>query len=153
VEVQGSFDNWSSRQALQRSGKDYTIVKLLPPGVYQVSCLFVRFSWPTLQQNLGLLTPPCLQYKFIVDGNWTYDPNQPAMFDEMGNVNNVLEVQEYVPENLDSLSGFEPPPSPESRCASTHAFARCVIGRHVCLTLVPDLSLVAMPVSLLFLGM
>lgn len=37
------------------------------------------------------------------------------MFDEMGNVNNVIEVHEYVPENLDGLSGFEPPPSPPSR--------------------------------------
>jgi hypothetical protein len=40
------------------------------------------------------------------------------MYDEMGNVNNVLEVQEFVPENLDSLSGFEPPPSPPSRYAT-----------------------------------
>ena len=56
-----------------------------------------------------------LQYKFIVDGEWKYDPNHPAMFDEMGNVNNVIEVQEYVPENLDGLSGFDPPPSPPSR--------------------------------------
>ena len=35
VEVEGSFDNWTSRQRMQKSGKDYTIVKLLPPGVYQ----------------------------------------------------------------------------------------------------------------------
>jgi 5'-AMP-activated protein kinase regulatory beta subunit len=88
VEVEGSFDNWTTRQAMQRSGKDFTIVKLLPPGVYQ--------------------------YKFVVDGEWKYAPDQPAMYDEGGNVNNVLEVQEYVPENLDSLSGFDPPPSPPS---------------------------------------
>lgn len=37
------------------------------------------------------------------------------MYDELGNVNNVLEVQEYIPENLESLSGFDPPPSPVSR--------------------------------------
>jgi 5'-AMP-activated protein kinase regulatory beta subunit len=37
VEVEGSFDNWTTRQVLQRSGKESTIVKLLPPGVYQVS--------------------------------------------------------------------------------------------------------------------
>ena len=37
VEVEGSFDNWTMRQPMQRSGKDFTIVKLLPPGVYQVS--------------------------------------------------------------------------------------------------------------------
>lgn len=36
MEVEGSFDNWTSRQALQQSGKDFTIVKLLPSGVYQV---------------------------------------------------------------------------------------------------------------------
>lgn len=34
--VEGSFDNWSTRHVMQRSGKDFTIVKLLPPGVYQV---------------------------------------------------------------------------------------------------------------------
>jgi 5'-AMP-activated protein kinase regulatory beta subunit len=65
VEVEGSFDNWQSRQALHRSGnREFAIVKMLPPGVYQ--------------------------YKFIVDGEWKYAPDQPAMYDEMGNVNNVL---------------------------------------------------------------
>ena len=38
MEVEGSFDNWTTRQTMQRSGKDFTIVKLLPPGVYQVTC-------------------------------------------------------------------------------------------------------------------
>ena len=47
-----------------------------------------------------------------MDGVWKHDPNLPSMYDDMGNINNVLEVQEYVPENLDSLSGFEAPPSP-----------------------------------------
>lgn len=60
-----------------------------------------------------------LQYKFIVDGEWKYDPNQPAMFDDMRNVNNVIEVHEYVPEVLEGVSGFDPPPSPPSRCAHT----------------------------------
>jgi len=86
VEVEGSFDNWTSRTALQRSGRDFTIVKLLPPGVYQ--------------------------YKFIVDGVWRYAPDQQAMYDEMGNINNVMEVHEFIPENLDGLEGFEPPLSP-----------------------------------------
>mmetsp|Transcript_29439 Transcript_29439/g.83011 ORF Transcript_29439/g.83011 Transcript_29439/m.83011 type:complete len:279 (-) Transcript_29439:195-1031(-) len=86
VEVEGSFDNWTTRQALQRSGKDFTIVKLLPPGVYQ--------------------------YKFIVDGEWKYAPELPAMFDDMGNVNNVLEVHEYVPDEYAAIQGFDPPPSP-----------------------------------------
>jgi 5'-AMP-activated protein kinase regulatory beta subunit len=36
VQVEGSFDNWTTRQQLQRSGREFTVVKLLPPGVYQV---------------------------------------------------------------------------------------------------------------------
>jgi hypothetical protein len=36
VELEGSFDNWTQRYTMQRSGKDFTLVKLLPPGVYQV---------------------------------------------------------------------------------------------------------------------
>lgn len=43
MEVEGSFDNWTSRQRMQKSGKDYTIVKLLPPGVYQV-CQDLRLA-------------------------------------------------------------------------------------------------------------
>lgn len=46
VEVEGSFDNWTTRQVLNRSGKESTIVKLLPPGVYQVRRLL--FSECTL---------------------------------------------------------------------------------------------------------
>lgn len=45
------------------------------------------------------------------------------MYDELGNVNNVLEVQEYIPENLESLSSFDPPPSPVARCRMT---SRCI---------------------------
>eukprot|EP00897_Mesotaenium_endlicherianum_P007507 jgi/Mesen1/6785/ME000348S06054 len=86
VSVEGSWDNWSSRLPLQLSGRDFTIVKVLPAGVYQ--------------------------YKFIVDEVWRYAPDLPAMYDELGNVNNTLEVQEFVPENLDNLAGFDPPPSP-----------------------------------------
>ena len=42
--MEGSFDNWTTRQNMQRSGKDFTIVKLLPPGVYQVSTLHCLLS-------------------------------------------------------------------------------------------------------------
>ncbi|WZN58947.1 AMP-activated protein kinase [Chloropicon roscoffensis] len=88
VEVEGSWDNWTSRLTLLKSGKDFTVVKLLMPGVYQ--------------------------FKFIVDGTWKYAPDQSAIFDEMGNVNNVVEVQEYVPENIEGISSFDLPESPQS---------------------------------------
>jgi 5'-AMP-activated protein kinase regulatory beta subunit len=50
-----------------------------------------------------------------VDGEWKYAPDMPAMHDERNIINNVVEVQEYVPDHLDSLVGFEPPPSPPGR--------------------------------------
>ncbi|KAF5180393.1 Snf1-related protein kinase regulatory subunit beta-2 [Thalictrum thalictroides] len=41
VAVEGSWDNWRTKQPLQRSGKDFTIMKVLPSGVYQYRFLSV----------------------------------------------------------------------------------------------------------------
>lgn len=165
MEVEGSFDNWSTRQHMQKSGKDFTIIKLLPPGVYQVThaakhirtMTHVIYIVSCPQGGLGLDPQPwtmmvgflslaaatlspvpynqlgfpggeprlCVsvpQYKFIVDGEWKYAPDQPAMHDERDIINNVVEVQEYVPDHLDSLVGFEPPPSPVERCPTAALF-------------------------------
>ena len=51
-----------------------------------------------------------------MDGVWKWAEDEPAVRDDEGNYINVMEVHEYVPENLESLSGFEPPASPPSRC-------------------------------------
>ncbi|GHP02897.1 5'-AMP-activated protein kinase beta subunit [Pycnococcus provasolii] len=88
VAIEGSWDDWTTRAPMQRQGREHTLVKLLPPGVYQ--------------------------YKFVVDGAWRYAPDQPAMYDEQGNVNNVLEVQEYVPEHVENIKSFEQPESPRA---------------------------------------
>ncbi|CAK9182207.1 unnamed protein product [Ilex paraguariensis] len=88
VAVEGSWDNWRTKKPLQRSGKDFTIVKVLPSGVYQ--------------------------YRFIVDGQWRYAPDMPWAQDEAGNAYNILDLQDYVPEDIESISGFEPPQSPDS---------------------------------------
>lgn len=88
VAVEGSWDNWKSRNPLQRSGKDFTILKVLPSGVYQ--------------------------YRFIVDGQWRCSPDLPCIQDEAGNTYNILDVKDYVPEDIESISGFEPPQSPDS---------------------------------------
>ncbi|CAN4095974.1 unnamed protein product [Withania somnifera] len=65
VSVEGSWNNWKSR----RQGKDFTILKVLPSGVYR--------------------------YRFIVDGQWRCSPY-------------------YVPEDIENISGFEPPQSLDS---------------------------------------
>ncbi|KAK4439469.1 SNF1-related protein kinase regulatory subunit beta-2 [Sesamum alatum] len=88
VAVEGSWDDWKSRKPLQKSGKDFTIMKVLPSGVYQ--------------------------YRFLVDGRRRYSPDQPWEQDDSGNAYNILDLQDYVPEDIDSISGFEPPQSPDS---------------------------------------
>ncbi|KAL5764549.1 hypothetical protein ACOSP7_016904 [Xanthoceras sorbifolium] len=93
VAVEGSWDNWTSRKKLQRSGKDHSILLVLPSGIYH--------------------------YKFIVDGEWRYMPDLPFVTDEVGGVCNLLDVHNYVPENLDSVAEFEAPPSPDSSYSQT----------------------------------
>ncbi|KAJ0974662.1 hypothetical protein J5N97_016627 [Dioscorea zingiberensis] len=88
VAIEGSWDNWTSRKALQRSGKDHAIMFVLPSGVYQ--------------------------YKFIVDGQWRYISDLPCIADEMGHMTNLLDVHDSVPENIESVSRFEAPSSPDS---------------------------------------
>ncbi|WVZ99015.1 hypothetical protein U9M48_044377 [Paspalum notatum var. saurae] len=87
VFLEGSWDNWTSRRALERSGKDHTILLVLPSGVYH--------------------------YRIIVDGELRYVPELPHVTDERGQVANLLDVHDYVPESLDSVAEFEAPPSPE----------------------------------------
>ncbi|KAK8307535.1 hypothetical protein V6Z12_D03G202600 [Gossypium hirsutum] len=71
-----AWDNWKTRIPLQRCGKDFTIMKVLPSGVYQ--------------------------YRFIVDGQWRYAPDLPWAQDGTGNANNILDLQV----NLLSLSWY-----------------------------------------------
>ncbi|XP_038983564.1 SNF1-related protein kinase regulatory subunit beta-2-like [Phoenix dactylifera] len=88
VFVEGSWDNWKTKKPLQKSGKDFTIMKVLPSGFYQ--------------------------YRFIVDGEWRYAPDIPWMHDDIGNAYNILDLKEFVAEDIESIAGFEPPQSPDS---------------------------------------
>jgi len=95
VAVEGSWDNWKARfknfnifftclqwllclflgfsyslffrMPLQRSGKDFAIMKVLPSGVYQ--------------------------FRFIVDGLKRYTPDSPWARDDAGNAYNILDLQ------------------------------------------------------------
>jgi len=35
------------------------------------------------------------QYKFIVDGEWRFSPDDPIMPDEHGNINNVSDTNQF----------------------------------------------------------
>lgn len=93
---------------MQQTSTGFTLVKLLAPGVYQ--------------------------YKFIVDGEWRYAADQPAILDEMGNVNNVVEVRQdkaharSIPTSPGPMSAIDEPeaaPFP----ASWNCVARRGLGR------------------------
>ncbi|KAA8526619.1 hypothetical protein F0562_008178 [Nyssa sinensis] len=88
VAIEGSWDNWKTREFLQRSGKDFTIMKVLQSGVYH--------------------------YRFIVDGQWTYAPDLPVERDDRGNISNILDLQDCIPEVPNNISASESPPSPIS---------------------------------------
>lgn len=62
----GKVGIFTCRKTLQRSGKDHTIILVMPSGIYH--------------------------YKFIVDGNVRYNPDLPCESDEMGHVCNLLDV-------------------------------------------------------------
>lgn len=87
VSIEGSWDNWKTREFLQRSGRDLTIMKVLPSGVYH--------------------------YRFIVDGQWRCAPELPQECDDMGNIFNILDLKENIPE-IHNIPESEAPNSPFS---------------------------------------
>ncbi|MBA0667728.1 hypothetical protein Goklo_000781 [Gossypium klotzschianum] len=59
-------ENIKTKMSWQRSGKDHSVLLVLPSGIYH--------------------------YKFIVDGEWRYTPDLPFIADEMGRICNLLDV-------------------------------------------------------------
>lgn len=71
VYLLGSFIGWGieNKIKLVRSGHEFTVIYELPRGVHY--------------------------YKFIVDDQWRFAPDQQTQRDEHGNVNNVLDIRHY----------------------------------------------------------
>ncbi|XP_031092632.1 SNF1-related protein kinase regulatory subunit beta-2-like [Ipomoea triloba] len=88
VAVEGSWDDWQTRDYLQRTDKDFSVMKMLPSGIYH--------------------------FRFIVDGEWRYAPDFPHECDDMGRVFNVLDLKDVIPEVLNNICWPKSPPSPAS---------------------------------------
>ncbi|KAE8701361.1 5'-AMP-activated protein kinase beta-2 subunit protein [Hibiscus syriacus] len=88
VAITGSWNDWKTIEPLHAFHKDFIIMMVLPCGVYH--------------------------YHIVVDELRRYAPNLPTEFNASGNAYNILDLQEFVPETPESLSEFEPPPSPIS---------------------------------------
>jgi 1,4-alpha-glucan branching enzyme len=69
VSVAGSFNNWDTNKFLaKKDTKGNWAVKInLKPGTYE--------------------------YKFFVDGSWINDPGRPAVYNNFGTQNSVVEVK------------------------------------------------------------
>lgn len=71
VYITGTFNNWERQIPMHRSGNDFTYVHNLPKGKHA--------------------------YKFIVDDEWRFAPDQPTIADIEGRVNNFIDISEFVP--------------------------------------------------------
>lgn len=76
VYITGTFNGWSKQCPMHRSGNDFTYIANLTRGKHA--------------------------YKFVVDDEWRFAPDQLTVADVEGNVNNFVDVSDFVP-----LSDFE----------------------------------------------
>lgn len=65
----GSFNNWKNYIPLKRIGNEFQIILQLTPGIYQ--------------------------YKFVVDGEWKFSPDDQTYTEPNGTVNNMIDLTNY----------------------------------------------------------
>lgn len=80
VYITGTFNNWERQIPMHRSGNDFTYVHNLKRGKYA--------------------------FKFIVDDDWRFAPDQPTIADIEGRINNFIDVSDFQPYTGD-LNFFE----------------------------------------------
>ena len=69
VELIGSFSDWDKRFPMQKIGNEFTVILQLARCVHQ--------------------------YKFIVDGEWRFAPDQQTCQDDAGNMNNFIDSTNF----------------------------------------------------------
>lgn len=71
VYITGTFNDWSRQIPMHRSGNDFTYIHNLKRGKHA--------------------------FKFIVDDEWRFAPDQPTISDVEGRINNFIDVSDFVP--------------------------------------------------------
>ncbi len=69
VYITGTFNKWREKVLMHRSGNDFTYVHGLKKGKHA--------------------------YKFIVDDEWRFAPDQPTIADQQGNINNFIDLTHF----------------------------------------------------------
>ena len=71
VYITGTFNNWERQIPMHRSGNDFSYVHNLKRGTHA--------------------------FKFIVDDEWRFAPDQPTVADIEGRINNFIDVSDFAP--------------------------------------------------------
>lgn len=71
VYITGTFNNWERQIPMHRSGNDFSYVHNLKKGKHA--------------------------FKFIVDDEWRHAPDQPTIADIDGQINNFIDVSDFIP--------------------------------------------------------
>jgi 5'-AMP-activated protein kinase regulatory beta subunit len=71
VYITGTFNNWERQIPMHRSGNDFSYVHNLKRGKHA--------------------------FKFIVDDEWRFAPDQPTVADIEGRINNFIDVSDFTP--------------------------------------------------------
>ena len=69
VYITGTFNNWERQIPMHRSGNDFTYIHSLKKGKHA--------------------------FKFVVDDEWRYAPDQPTVADVEGRINNFIDVSDF----------------------------------------------------------
>ena len=69
--ITGTFNGWSKQVRMHRSGNDFTYIANLTRGKHA--------------------------YKYVVDDEWRFAPDQPTVADIEGNINNFVDVSDFLP--------------------------------------------------------
>mmetsp|Transcript_25740 Transcript_25740/g.25015 ORF Transcript_25740/g.25015 Transcript_25740/m.25015 type:complete len:89 (+) Transcript_25740:269-535(+) len=67
----GSFNQWSQRVPMKKNGNEFFLVMTLERGHHE--------------------------YKFIVNNEWRFAPDQPTVKDNHGNINNYIDTTNLAP--------------------------------------------------------
>ena len=100
VYLAGTFNGWTHKLPMHRSGNDFTHILALPPGLHA--------------------------YKFIVDGQWRHATDQPSQSDGHGNTNNIIDLTKFQPDEFlvrsqSVLRSWDAPPPLPPRRGAAHA--------------------------------
>lgn len=69
--ITGTFNNWERQIPMHRSGNDFSYVHNLQRGKHA--------------------------FKFVVDDDWRFAPDQPTVADIEGRINNFIDVTDFTP--------------------------------------------------------